>query len=133
MAQTVAEQSAWKRDWCRRNPEKVRAAKARHYQKYRERVKAENAAWAKSHPEQRAVSQWHVVGVVPKRPSVCDLCGKPPGKHALHLDHDHITGEFRGWLCHNCNTGIGKLRDDPVLLEKAALYLRVRRGLPLIT
>jgi hypothetical protein len=29
----------------------------------------------------------------------------------LHLDHNHETGEFRGWICTNHNTGIGKIGD----------------------
>ncbi len=34
------------------------------------------------------------------RPEFCELCGqKPPvGRKILHLDHDHKTGLFRGWL-----------------------------------
>jgi hypothetical protein len=60
---------------------------------------------------------------IPTRPAVCDLCGRPPGKRALHLDHDHVTGEFRGWLCSRCNVGLGQFGDDPKLLQKAMMYL----------
>jgi len=42
----------------------------------------------------------------------------------LFVDHDHITGEVRGLLCHFCNIAIGMLQDDPKLLERAAKYLR---------
>jgi len=31
----------------------------------------------------------------------CDSISK------LHLDHDHITGKFRNWLCGNCNRRLG--------------------------
>lgn len=58
----------------------------------------------------------------------CTICGKvPKGEFrldVLHLDHDHATGEFRGWLCRSCNLGIGHFKDDPLLLEAAAAYLR---------
>jgi hypothetical protein len=58
----------------------------------------------------------------------CDICGtKIPDKRSnrMHLDHDHATGSFRGWLCGNCNTGIGRFKDNPELLRKAAAYLEL--------
>jgi hypothetical protein len=58
-------------------------------------------------------------------PEFCECCGKLPiGKQSLHLDHDHITGKFRGWLCNNCNLGIGKLGDSLEGLNKAMNYLK---------
>jgi len=60
---------------------------------------------------------------------VCAVCGSDEvaernGKAlALAVDHDHDTDELRGILCISCNTGIGKLRDDPKLLRRAAEYL----------
>lgn len=62
------------------------------------------------------------------RPSVCDLCGRvPAGTRPLHVDHDHRTGRFRGWLCGDCNTSIGKLGDDVLGLSRALMYLRRAR------
>lgn len=40
-----------------------------------------------------------------------------------HIDHCHTTKQVRGVLCFSCNTGLGKFRDDPRLLESAFLYL----------
>lgn len=55
----------------------------------------------------------------------CELCGGMNlNGRALSLDHCHVTGVFRGWLCSNCNTAIGLLQDNPVLLERAADYVR---------
>jgi Recombination endonuclease VII/Domain of unknown function (DUF5664) len=56
-------------------------------------------------------------------PERCELCGSLPGKRALHLDHDHKTGVFRGWLCHICNLSLGKFGDDIAGLEQAIEYL----------
>ena len=39
------------------------------------------------------------------------------------LDHCHSTKQFRGWLCENCNSGIGKLKDSVELLQRAIKYL----------
>ena len=53
----------------------------------------------------------------------CQLCHKP--KRRLGIDHDHKTGRFRGWLCHNCNSAIGLLGEDVELLERVIAYLKV--------
>jgi Recombination endonuclease VII len=39
------------------------------------------------------------------------------------LDHDHETHRFRGWLCHNCNMGIGAFKDNHQILKRAIEYL----------
>ena len=54
----------------------------------------------------------------------CAICGAPPGKRALAVDHNHETGEVRALLCARCNVGIGGFRDDPELLAAAIVYLR---------
>ncbi len=68
--------------------------------------------------------------ISPPAPSNCDCCGIPFEKsksihtanHAI-LDHCHDTDEFRGWLCQNCNVGIGKLGDNIEGLRRAIKYL----------
>ena len=57
-------------------------------------------------------------------PTTCENCGGLPQSKPLQEDHDHRTGKFRGWLCVACNTGIGKLGDDVVGLERALAYLK---------
>jgi hypothetical protein len=49
----------------------------------------------------------------------CVICGEPGNQ----VDHCHATGKVRGLLCINCNTGLGKFKDDPMLLEFARQYL----------
>ena len=53
----------------------------------------------------------------------CAICGKPPGKISLHVDHDHGTGEIRGLLCVGCNNALGQFHDDPALLVRAIGYV----------
>lgn len=55
-----------------------------------------------------------------KQQTECVICGNP----AAVVDHDHRTGHIRGALCHSCNAGLGFFRDDPTLLELAALYVQ---------
>jgi hypothetical protein len=54
----------------------------------------------------------------------CEACGDIPD--ALHLDHNHATEKFRGWVCEGCNHSMGKSNDDPEKLIKQAEYLRER-------
>ena len=51
----------------------------------------------------------------------CVICGSV---NNIVVDHDHVTGKVRGPLCQHCNFGLGHFKDDPELLELAALYLR---------
>ena len=44
-------------------------------------------------------------------------------KKVWHRDHDHKTDMFRGWLCNNCNTGLGAMGDNIEGLKKAMRYL----------
>ena len=45
-------------------------------------------------------------------PEECEMCGKPPKRNALNLDHCHKRNVFRGWLCWDCNVALGKLGDS---------------------
>ena len=61
----------------------------------------------------------------PPEGTPCDCCGKPmthSGKFAMHFDHDRVIEEFRGWLCKQCNVGIGNLGDDLEGLQRAIQY-----------
>ena len=62
-------------------------------------------------------------------PFQCPICQKTtiPGLTSrIVLDHNHETGEVRGWICDSCNTGIGRFKDSVSLLEKAIAYLETK-------
>ena len=60
----------------------------------------------------------------------CALCNEPEEKFAwLCIDHDHETGKIRGLLCPNCNRGLGLLKDNASLLQKAAEYITTNKPL----
>lgn len=57
--------------------------------------------------------------------NVCAICKQPESrKRHLALDHDHATGNIRGFLCSRCNIGLGFFRDDISYLGSAIEYLR---------
>jgi hypothetical protein len=39
-------------------------------------------------------------------------------------DHNHKTGKFRNYLCHDCNRGLGVFKDSFTNLIKAAEYIK---------
>ena len=66
--------------------------------------------------------------------AVCWICSRPPTNTRLHVDHKHEKGEkkrnprekrvrVRGLLCWQCNGAIGKFKDNPELMRKAADYI----------
>ena len=65
----------------------------------------------------------------------CAICGKEISIWAetkdytsvACIDHNHTTKEVRGLLCNHCNTGIGLLQENPVILNSAIDYL-LKRG-----
>lgn len=67
---------------------------------------------------------------------VCAICRQTetavhPGSkkiRALAVDHDHTTDQVRELVCHRCNSLLGYVADDPLLLRAAADYLEKHRG-----
>lgn len=64
----------------------------------------------------------------------CEICGTRFSASSVtttaRWDHNHGTGQFRGWLCHHCNVALGLLGDNPEVIEAAASYLRQRGCTP---
>lgn len=55
---------------------------------------------------------------------LCAICLQPPKiNKRLYVDHCHKTNKIRGLLCATCNTFIGKLKEDPILLSRSRSYL----------
>jgi len=52
---------------------------------------------------------------------LCALCGGPPGKYRMAVDHCHQTGRVRGLLCNGCNRSLGWVEARGV--ETVAAYL----------
>jgi Recombination endonuclease VII len=97
------------------HPEQVRDSA----RKYREEHRTERNALSEKYNRR--------VGGHPEptrpRPNGCEVCGEVNGAGRLHLDHDHETGKFRGWLCFKCNMSLGYMKDSPELLRALIDYV----------
>jgi hypothetical protein len=99
-------ETAYTREWRKRNPEKHRAAYRRaNWKKYG--VDLTEAAYA---------------AMVAGQGGRCAICRRKPDE-ALCVDHDHATRRVRGLLCKTCNSALGLLGDGPDLLRAALEYL----------
>jgi hypothetical protein len=61
------------------------------------------------------------VKMVENQESKCKICNKFSEK--LNIDHCHDTGKVRGLLCWDCNTALGKFKDNINNLLNAIKYL----------
>jgi Recombination endonuclease VII len=142
--------------WIHRSVEAIDAEKERCRVKQRVRRfanpgvdNAATAAWRKTDEGREAIKAWRAknrdklelirrrarglpIATRPK-PAACECCGREPSlARGLHLDHCHVTGEFRGWLCMQCNNGIGFLGDTAEGLRKVLKYLEANEPAELV-
>jgi len=47
-----------------------------------------------------------------KQNYVCKICGKPPTRGRLCVDHCHKTGKVRALLCSSCNLAVGYVKEN---------------------
>jgi len=101
-----------------------RANRDRHNEYQREYRATNREAMREGHLRRTfGITQADYEAILQMQRGGCAICGKPPGKISLHVDHDHATGEVRGLLCVGCNNALGQFRDDLELLARASDYL----------
>jgi hypothetical protein len=106
---------AYRKEYVARNKERMAKRDAMKYAANREEVLAKKKAYNRRIREAQAPRP---------RPTLCEVCKRPSGKKALHWDHEHSLGGFRGWICTKCNAILGYADDNPEILEALAFYLR---------
>jgi hypothetical protein len=114
------------RRWQQEHPEHLRAYRA----EYRNRPERKRAMRDLYYRRTYGISADEADAILEAQNGRCAICCTPaPSRLAsMHLDHDHVTGQIRGFLCIDCNQGLGKLRDSSDLLLRALVYLRQRSG-----
>ncbi len=133
-----------KDDWKSRHPkenleiqrrwrEKNAVAVAEYQRNYQPKWRKDNAAKVKKDHRiqhllrRHGLTQAEYDQMLAAQGGVFAICsGKNLNKQhrgVLCVDHSHETKKRRGLLCDLCNVGIGRFKDDPALLRKAAEYL----------
>lgn len=104
------------------SPDKYRKREVDYYRRNREKLNEER------------LKREHGVKLLPPKPSsgLCEACGKAPKNKILCLDHCHVFGTLRGWICVSCNRALGLVKDDPEVLHGLINYLN-RRDKPWFT
>lgn len=117
-----------RQEWRTRNPEVEKAQQRRWIENNPEKVRARGRARIiRDHG--LTVEQFEEL--TEKQSGLCAICGEPPTREFLDIDHDHgcCPTAFscgycvRGLLCQKCNGALGLFRDDPRILVKALGYL----------
>jgi hypothetical protein len=129
-----------------KDPAKAKAAKLRYQAKNKEKILARTRAWHAANPERskaymakyraegryklrmRDYSRKYLYGEI-SRPEPL-ACENPECRVLFSatqrgscVDHNHVTGKFRGWLCQSCNLTLGHARDDGRILKGLIAYL----------
>jgi hypothetical protein len=93
------------RAWKLANPDKVREHKKRDAEKHSERKSATQRRCVLALRYGITVEQYDALFIA--QSGRCGMCGSPPRKYRLGVDHDHATGRVRGLLCNGCNVALG--------------------------
>lgn len=100
------------RNWYKNNPDKVKEQRLRKYgitlEEYNMRREQQKYCCMVCKRNEREVEQGRAIA----------------NTTALQVDHCHVTQTIRGLLCTNCNTMLGKVKDDVSILEAAIVYLK---------
>lgn len=127
MAQTMA--------WYAKHPERAKELDAAYRDRNREKIRAQQKV---RHERTKDIVRKYILKkkygitvadyqrLLVLQGGRCAICrsDKPGGRGLrFYVDHDHVTGKTRGLLCIRCNTGIGGLRDNVLILRAAIAYL----------
>ena len=129
----------YKRKYYQGHKEKHKKYKQQYYKKNKKRISESVKKYRQEHTkearENNIRNNYGINGkqydeIFKKQNGKCAICLKlEQVKHKsgtlsqLSIDHDHKTGKTRGLLCRRCNTALGLLQDDLLLLKQAVKYL----------
>ena len=113
-----------KRAYYDRNKEEIKAYNRKYWHVNKERWKVSGRNnWLKRN---YGISLEQYNELFARQKGCCAICDKHQSeqKRVMAVDHCHSTKAVRGLLCFECNTALGKFRDNPGYLIKAMAYLK---------
>jgi len=123
---------AKRKDWGKKNKDKVRKYNQRYYQEHQEELRQRAREYGESHKDEireknrrwyqenrehclerhrmakYCVTQEQLDEMIDQQDNRCAICGQEFNeKNRLNVDHCHQSGDVRGLLCVRCNAGLG--------------------------
>lgn len=71
----------------------------------------------------RGISPEELIDRYQQQEECCAICKEHIELSDSAIDHNHLTEEFRGVLCKQCNRALGMFKDSPKILSNALEYL----------
>jgi hypothetical protein len=78
--------------------------------------------WARKNAKKRLKEKRNNSATRPG-PLTCECCSDNPDARGIVWDHNHESGNFRGWLCNRCNRVLGMCKDSINVFQNLIKYL----------
>lgn len=101
------------KEWLSENPDKIKEYRYKDPWTLAKRCK------------RRGITPEELITAFESQNKSCPICLEYISLKDSAIDHNHITNEFRGLLCKQCNRALGMFKDDPEILERAMVYLKI--------
>jgi len=122
---------SYKSTYYQLNRARLRAQQSAYYRKNKKKFQARSRTngprWSRKY--QYGLTEEQFLTLITVQNNACAICQQLFNElRGACVDHDHGTGEVRGLLCRQCNSGIGMLKDSPRRLRRAYCYLGLSDG-----
>lgn len=125
------------KEYYENNKEKVKERRKEYFKKYSEDNKENQKTYNKEYEKYNKYRRYSITSeqsdnILKNQNNSCLICKiNFDDKVVPHCDHDHACCNRGGscgkcvrvFLCINCNHGLGKFKDSPVILQEAINYL----------
>lgn len=107
--------------WRDKNIEEVRKKDRENARRMRALNPEKQKERSKRFYEKKEKQRLKIAGI--PKPNDCPICKR--NEYRIVFDHCHKSGNFRGWICDQCNKVLGLVKDSPIILKGMIKYLEV--------